>query len=321
MSTFPRRKALGLLFGVPATAALIGFAGRPDRAAAGSSYPNLKVGSHGGNVKSLQFLLCRHGIATTADGVFGEQTKSAVKDFQGRSGLVVDGIAGPQTWGRIIVDARQGDKGDVVKAVQVQANTWKKNIAVDGDFGGVTHRAITEIQSARGLVVDGVVGPQTWVVLVGGGTGDGGGGDGGSGYAGLSAEQLAHGRTMIGVGKANGIEEYGWVIAIATALQESTLRNLNGGDRDSVGLFQQRPSMGWGSIAQCTDPVLATQAFYGVARHTNNHGLTDIGGWQAMSVTRAAQAVQRSGFPDAYAKWEGLAREIVAKQKDAAGPV
>lgn len=320
MTNFGRRKALALFAGVPA-AAVIGVAGRPASAQAASQYPSLKVGSTGGNVKSLQFLLSKHGIATLADGDFGEATRKSVEAFQSGNGLIVDGIAGPQTWNKIIITARSGDSGDVVKAVQVQANTWRKNIPVDGSFGPVTHGAIVAIQRARGLLADGVVGPKTWVVLVGGGTADGGGGDGGSGYAGLDAAQLGHCRTMIGVGKGYGIPEYGWVIAVATALQESTLRNLNGGDRDSVGLFQQRPSMGWGSITQCTNPVLASRAFYGIADHTSNPGLTDVRGWEGMSVARAAQAVQRSGFPDAYAKWEGLAREIVAKQKDAVGPI
>ncbi|MGL5867439.1 MAG: M23 family metallopeptidase, partial [Dermatophilaceae bacterium] len=84
------------------------------------------------------------------------------------------------------------------------------------------------------------------------------------------------------------------------------------GDRDSLGLFQQRPSTGWGTAAQIRDPRLSALAFYGQATHTTNPGLVDIGGWQAMSVTVAAQAVQRSGFPSAYAKWESEAVSIVS---------
>ena len=107
------------------------------------------------------------------------------------------------------------------------------------------------------------------------------------------------------------------MIALATSMQESTLMNINYGDRDSLGLFQQRPSQGWGTVAQIQDAVLSTKAFYGVATHTSNPGLTDISGWQSMSVTAAAQTVQRSCCPDAYAKWESLARDIVAHESGA----
>lgn len=101
-------------------------------------------------------------------------------------------------------------------------------------------------------------------------------------------------------------------IAIATAIQESKLANLDGGDRDSAGLFQQRPSTGWGSHDQVTNPRLATRAFFGRADHTSNPGLLDIPGWALMPLAEAAQAVQRSGYPDAYAQWETAAQEIAA---------
>ena len=66
--------------------------------------------------------------------------------------------------------------------------------------------------------------------------------------------------------------EYGWVIALATSMQESTLLNIDYGDRDSLGLFQQRPSQGWGTESQILDPVLSSKAFYGVATHTPTPG-------------------------------------------------
>lgn len=94
------------------------------------------------------------------------------------------------------------------------------------------------------------------------------------------------------------------VIAVATARQESALRNLPGGDRDSIGLFQQRPSQGWGAPDQLADPAYATDAF--LAR------LIQVPGWESIPLTDAAQAVQRSGFPDAYAQWEPLAAAAVA---------
>ncbi|MER6970231.1 peptidoglycan DD-metalloendopeptidase family protein [Nocardioides sp. NPDC000445] len=134
--------------------------------------------------------------------------------------------------------------------------------------------------------------------------------------AGFDTEQIQNARTIVAVGKQSGVPAYGWVIALATAMQESTLRNLNYGDRDSQGLFQQRPVSGWGSVADITNPVKSAQAFYGVAAHTGNTGLLDIPGWRKMQVTAAAQAVQRSAFPLAYAQHEDEARALVAALAD-----
>ncbi|MEU0269423.1 peptidoglycan DD-metalloendopeptidase family protein [Nocardioides sp. NPDC006303] len=134
--------------------------------------------------------------------------------------------------------------------------------------------------------------------------------------AGFTTEQIQNARTIVAVGKQSGVPAYGWVIALATAMQESTLRNLNYGDRDSQGLFQQRPVSGWGSVADITNPVKSAQAFYGVATHTGNTGLLDIPGWRKMQVTAAAQAVQRSAFPLAYAQHEDEARALVAALAD-----
>lgn len=93
------------------------------------------------------------------------------------------------------------------------------------------------------------------------------------------------------------------VIAVATALQESRLRNLRGGDRDSIGLFQQRPSQGWGTPKQLSDPAYQTRKFY--------DKLLTIEGWQKMRLTEAAQAVQISAYPEAYAKHTRSATRLV----------
>ncbi|MCW5944376.1 MAG: peptidoglycan-binding protein, partial [Cryobacterium sp.] len=133
----------------------------------------------------------------------------------------------------------------------------------------------------------------------------------GSGVYILTAEMEANARTIIQVGRSLGVSDYGLIIALAAAAQESTLRNLNYGDLDSVGLFQQRPSTGWGTPAQLTDPVYASRLFFGGPSNPNKgktRGLLDISGWQNMTVTQAAQAVQISAFPNAYAKWEASAR-------------
>lgn len=120
----------------------------------------------------------------------------------------------------------------------------------------------------------------------------------------LPAEQVPNAATIVAAGLSLDVPKKGQIIALATAMQESRLRNLNYGDRDSLGLFQQRPSQGWGSAQQIRDPVYASEQFY---KH-----LLKVDGWQQMTVTQAAQAVQKSGLPDAYAQWENLATALQA---------
>ncbi len=138
------------------------------------------------------------------------------------------------------------------------------------------------------------------------------GAQGGSTASSLSAEQRTNARIIVEVAKTSGFSKHGAEIAIATAMQESTLRNLDYGDRDSLGLFQQRPSQGWGTASEIRTPLLSAAAFFGVATHTHNTGLKDIKGWESMTLWQAADAVQRSGFPQAYQKWEGFAVQVVA---------
>lgn len=128
-----------------------------------------------------------------------------------------------------------------------------------------------------------------------------------SSVEGLTEEMAQNASIIIAVGRELGVSDYGIVIALATAAQESTLRNLDWGDRDSVGLFQQRPSSGWGSVEQLTDPYHSARLFYGGPSNPNagwTRGLLDISGWESLPLTVAAQSVQISAFPDAYAKWE-----------------
>lgn len=127
----------------------------------------------------------------------------------------------------------------------------------------------------------------------------------------LASEQRGNAATIVAVGRSLGVSDHGIVIALAAALQESSLRNLDHGDRDSVGLFQQRPSQGWGSVASLQDPATAAKRFFtGNPGHTR--GLLDVPGWSSMNVTTAAQAVQVSAYPTAYAKWEKTARSLLA---------
>lgn len=276
-----------------------------------ASYPTLSSGSSGVDVTSLQLLLTSRGFSTTADGDFGSGTQAAVTAFQQSAGLGADGVAGPATFAALVSTVRQGDSGPAVQAMQVQLVAQGSSISSDGAFGPATDSAVRSFQSSAGLGADGVVGPATWTALLGTGNG---GSTPGTTYDSLSDEQLANARTIIGVGTGAGVPSYGLVVALATSMQESTLLNIDYGDRDSLGLFQQRTSQGWGTEAQILDPVLASKAFYGVATHTPNPGLLDVSGWESMTVTQAAQAVQRSGYPDAYAKWETLARDVLAHE-------
>ncbi len=120
------------------------------------------------------------------------------------------------------------------------------------------------------------------------------------GSADMTVEQADNAATIAGVGFARGVPDHAVTVALATAMQESGLRNLSGGDRDSAGLFQQRPSQGWGTYAEVTDPAYAAGAFY--------DKLATEPDWTALSVTQAAQLVQRSATPEAYARWEPAAR-------------
>ena len=192
---------------------------------------------------------------------------------------------------------------------------------------------------------------------------------GGSGTP-TTASQEEYVRTIIGVAKAMGVSERGQIIAIMVAFQESGIRNYantgenrygynagqgtskstswwmdtakisleyphdaKGKDADSVGIFQQRPSAGWGdgggytaassndhgrkSVERLLDPKWSAQAFFGGKGGPANKGLTDIKGWESMPLTKAAQTVQISAFPDAYAKWEKQARALVKANSDA----
>lgn len=124
----------------------------------------------------------------------------------------------------------------------------------------------------------------------------------------VSAEQARNATTIAQVARDRGLPDRAVVIALATAQQESGLRNLDYGDRDSLGLFQQRPSQGWGTPAQVQDPVYAAGKFY--------DGLVQVPGWETGRLTDVAQSVQLSGFPEAYQKHQGMAQELTAALAD-----
>ena len=120
----------------------------------------------------------------------------------------------------------------------------------------------------------------------------------------LDTDQAENAATIAAVGMRRGLPARAVSIALATAYQESKIRNLDYGDRDSVGIFQQRPSQGWGDPDQLQDVHFATNAFY--------DELVTIDGYEEMRITEAAQAVQRSGFPEAYEDHAADARALAS---------
>ncbi|CAM98499.1 C40 family peptidase [Clavibacter michiganensis] len=108
-----------------------------------------------------------------------------------------------------------------------------------------------------------------------------------------SGEQVANAASILAIGKQRGLNQHAQQVALIAAMTESRLRNLGGGDRDSAGLFQMRPSQGWGTLAQITDTGYAINLFY--------ERLTQVPGWESKEPGEAAQAVERSAFPDRYA--------------------
>jgi cell wall-associated NlpC family hydrolase len=132
-----------------------------------------------------------------------------------------------------------------------------------------------------------------------------GGTGSGTSVSSLDAAQMSNAQVIYQVSVDLKLPAQAAVIAIATAMQESTLMNLDYGDRDSLGLFQQRPSQGWGTPAEIMDPVYASTKFY--------EALEQVPNWQSLPVTVAAQDVQQSGYPDAYEQWQTLASDLVTQ--------
>jgi N-acetylmuramoyl-L-alanine amidase len=184
--------------------------------------------------------------------------------------------------------------GDTVTSIAARFG-----VGIDAILGanGLTRSSI--IYAGRTLKIPGVVSAQD-----------------GSSVTPLTAEMKANARIIIQIGRSLGVGDRGIVIALAAAMQESSLRNVNYGDRDSVGVFQQRPSTGWGTRSALLDVAHASRLFFGGPSNPNKgktRGLLDIAGWQSMTVTQAAQKVQISAYPNAYAKWEKSAKAWLAQ--------
>jgi hypothetical protein len=125
-----------------------------------------------------------------------------------------------------------------------------------------------------------------------------------TGYGTYTTDQIANATTIYQVSQQLRLPQYAAVIAIATAMQESSLENIDYGDRDSLGLFQQRPSQGWGTPTEIMNPVYSSTKFY--------EALVKVPNWQTIPLYQAAQAVQESAYPTAYAQWATDAEYLVA---------
>ena len=211
-----------------------------------------------------------------------------------------------------------GQIGDAYSRVDIPTfgynYTLSPTFLVDGVFGSGTRAAVVSFQAGHGLSQTGSVDAATWQELVGYSQA----GDqtlcystGGSTASSLSSAQVANVRAILTATRNAGGNRNAQIIALMTAMQESKYCNIQFGDRDSLGLFQQRPSQGWcsGGTA-CVNPTYATQGFLGVSAYTTNRGLFDVSGWESMSKTLAADAVQRSCCPNAYAQWESMATTL-----------
>ena len=137
-------------------------------------WPLVQSGDQEHPVQTVQHLLRAHGQTVAVDGIFGAQTEAAVRAFQGSQGLAADGIVGPQTWPRLIVQVQRGSQGDAVRGVQEEfqfrnlSGDPSQGLQIDGIFGPQTDAAVRGFQQALAVDVDGIVGPITWRALVSG---------------------------------------------------------------------------------------------------------------------------------------------------------
>jgi len=131
-----------------------------------TGFPVVRSGSQGSAVRTLQYALRGAGHGITADGVFGSGTDSAVRSYQSSHGLTVDGIVGASTWSSVLPVLRSGASGEAVRGLQLELVDAGYSLTVDGAFGSATTTAVRSYQQANGLVVDGVVGGNTWGSLI-----------------------------------------------------------------------------------------------------------------------------------------------------------
>lgn len=295
---------------------------------------SVSVASSRSAIRALQLLLTASGAKATADGKLGPATNRAIRTFQSAHRLAATGSASSATMASLMGGAAARVTGRASNASAARAaQTLLGTVTVDGKFGPASTAAVRTFQRAHSLPSTGIVDHLTWSHLFAPGAATPAAPTAPAGSAGwssafltaredrsnfsvskMTATQEANARFIIAVGKGEGIPEFGIRIALATAIVESWMYNLYRlNDRDSGGLFQQRPGTDWGTYSQVRNKHLATKAFFGVASHTRNPGLTDVRGWQSMSLGKAAQKVQRSAYPSRYQK-QAAATETIYRR-------
>ena len=248
--------------------------------------------------------------AAAASGIYAVRSGDTVSAIARRHGVTVQAVlsANRLGWSSIIYPGQKL----VIPGKPVPASSTKAaapapapapaavHVVAAGDtVSAIAHRhgvTVNAVLAANGLSMSSIIYPGQKLAIPPKG-----------GATGLDAEQVDNARLIIRIGRELGVPDRGIAIALGTAMQESWIRNLDWGDRDSLGLFQQRPSTGWGTADQVRDRVRAIKAFYGGPSDPNGsrtRGLLDIPGWQGMTFAEAAQAVQISAYPDRYARWE-----------------
>jgi hypothetical protein len=191
--------------------------------------------------------------------------------------------SGPHSGAVAAIDLATGKKTEIDPDTGEKTTTVESGLTTAGDQA----RTKADRPSRDKLIPHGVEGAQSRIPL--------------------DDAQLSNAKAIVKAAKETGVGERGAVIGVATSLQESKLYNLGHlgayNDHDSEGLFQQRPSSGWGTSEQITDPDYASKAFF--------NALRNVGGWRELPLTSAAQTVQVSAYPYAYAQWEEQAADIV----------
>lgn len=130
------------------------------------SWPGLVPGSRGSNVTAAQYLLRARGYRLTVNSVYDTATRAAVLAFERATLLPLNGTIGAREWPRLVTTVRYGSTGNAVRALQVELRKNGYSVAVDGAFGPITLTAVKRAQAANAQIVDGIVGPMTWMTLI-----------------------------------------------------------------------------------------------------------------------------------------------------------